>query len=158
MPKVGVRELQRDASGVIARVMRTGRPTIVTKHNEPVAAVVAIDPGELEDFVLSNAPEFVRSMREADRALAEGRTRSADAVFAEMAQERAEPKSPASRRAEPEPGRLTPREREILLLLSQGDTNGQIAERLGIKETTVRRHLVHVLEKLEVGSRVMPAS
>jgi prevent-host-death family protein len=150
MPKVGVRDLQRDASGVIARVMRTGRPTIVTKYNEPVAALVAIDPGELEDFVLANAPEFVQSMREADLALAEGRTQGAAEVFAELD---AEPEPADGWTAEPELPSITPREREVLVLLAEGRTNRQIAERLRINEATVRRHIRHVLAKLGTGEQ-----
>jgi len=149
MPKVGVRDLQRDASGVIARVMRTGRPTIVTKHNEPVAAVVAIDPGELEDFVLANAPEFVRSMRGADLALLEGRTRSADVVFEEI---EAEPTPPEDAR-EPHPSLLTEREREVLGLVADGFTNRDVAERLGVTPRTVERTLARAFDKLHIGVR-----
>jgi len=46
--------------------------------------MVAIDPDELEDFVLARAPEFTRSMRQADADLRAGRTRSAAEVFAEL--------------------------------------------------------------------------
>jgi prevent-host-death family protein len=152
MPKVGVRDLQRDASGVIARVMRTGRPTIVTKHNEPVAAVVAIDAGDLEDFVLANAPEFVRAMRSADRALVEGRTASADAVFAEI---EAEPMPRPTR--ESEPPRLSEREREVLRYVAEGFAMSDIAERLDVTPQTVKRTLTRTLVKLGAGERAMAA-
>jgi antitoxin (DNA-binding transcriptional repressor) of toxin-antitoxin stability system len=58
-------------------------PAIVTKHGTPVAAVIAIPPGDLEDFVLSHAASFLDDMATADADLAAGRTRPAAEVFAE---------------------------------------------------------------------------
>jgi len=84
MPTVSIRELANNASGVIASVADTGRPTVITKHGRPVAAVVPIDQDELEDFVLANAPEFVAGRAQADADLAAGRTRSLDEVLAEL--------------------------------------------------------------------------
>jgi pimeloyl-ACP methyl ester carboxylesterase/DNA-binding CsgD family transcriptional regulator len=48
---------------------------------------------------------------------------------------------------------LSPRERETLSLLSEGLSNSEIAERLGISEKTVRNHLSHLFDKLGVWSR-----
>jgi len=50
-------------------------------------------------------------------------------------------------------GELSPRERETLLLLADGLSNSEIAERLGISEKTVRNHLSHLFDKLGVWSR-----
>jgi hypothetical protein len=46
--------------------------------------MIAVDPDELEDYVLSRAPEYVRSTRAADADLRAGRTRNAEDVFAEI--------------------------------------------------------------------------
>ena len=48
---------------------------------------------------------------------------------------------------------LTPREIEILRLISTGLNNQAIAERLFISEHTVHRHVANTLTKLEVSSR-----
>ena len=48
---------------------------------------------------------------------------------------------------------LSPREREILEQLSDGLTNGQIAERLFISPITVRNHVSNILAKLQVTDR-----
>jgi pimeloyl-ACP methyl ester carboxylesterase/DNA-binding CsgD family transcriptional regulator len=48
---------------------------------------------------------------------------------------------------------LSPRERETLVLLADGLSNSEIAERLGISEKTVRNHLSHLFDKLGVWSR-----
>jgi DNA-binding NarL/FixJ family response regulator len=52
---------------------------------------------------------------------------------------------------------LSPREREILDLLTQGFADKEIADRLGVKHGTVRWHLQHVYEKLHVRSRTEAA-
>ncbi|MFD9909953.1 response regulator [Streptomyces sp. NPDC059063] len=53
--------------------------------------------------------------------------------------------------------RLTPREREVLALLAEGDTNAGVAERLGMRESTVKAHVSRVLTVLQVSNRVQAA-
>ena len=48
---------------------------------------------------------------------------------------------------------LTPRERDVLRLLSEGLDGAAIAERLFLSPATVRNHIQHVLSKLGVHSR-----
>ncbi|HMR48569.1 MAG TPA: LuxR C-terminal-related transcriptional regulator [Arachnia sp.] len=48
---------------------------------------------------------------------------------------------------------LTPAEREVVALVSQGMTNPQIGERLLMSRETVKTHLRHVFAKLDVHSR-----
>ncbi len=52
----------------------------------------------------------------------------------------------------PDPG-LTPREIEVLRLAAGGLTNRGIANRLSISARTVQVHLIHIFQKLDVGSR-----
>lgn len=52
---------------------------------------------------------------------------------------------------------LTPREREVLAGVAEGQTNKQIAARLGISDRTVQFHLGNVLSKLGVASRTEAA-
>lgn len=52
-----------------------------------------------------------------------------------------------------EPGGITAREAEILTHVATGETNRQIADRLGISEHTVRRHLQNIFAKLDLPSR-----
>lgn len=49
---------------------------------------------------------------------------------------------------------LTPREREILQLMSQGLPNKAIASRLSISERTVTTHVANIYSKLHVNNRV----
>ena len=52
---------------------------------------------------------------------------------------------------------LTPREREILVLLAEGHANKQIAQRLVISERTARTHVSNILRKLGLPSRTQAA-
>jgi DNA-binding NarL/FixJ family response regulator len=48
---------------------------------------------------------------------------------------------------------LTPRERQIVSLVTEGLTNKDIAERLFISEATARNHLTSILDKLDLADR-----
>ena len=48
---------------------------------------------------------------------------------------------------------LTAREREILQLLADGMSNGDVAQRLFISQETVKSHVRHILAKLEADTR-----
>jgi len=48
---------------------------------------------------------------------------------------------------------LSPREHDVLMLITEGLGNAEIGERLGISEKTVRNHVSNVFDKLGVWSR-----
>jgi DNA-binding NarL/FixJ family response regulator len=51
------------------------------------------------------------------------------------------------------PASLSPREREIVQCVSQGQSNKEVADRLGISAITVRHHLTSIFSKLGVAGR-----
>jgi NarL family two-component system response regulator LiaR len=53
--------------------------------------------------------------------------------------------------------RLTPREREVLVLIGRGFPNKRIAQELRVSEKTVKTHVGHVLGKLGVVDRTQAA-
>jgi two-component system, NarL family, nitrate/nitrite response regulator NarL len=53
---------------------------------------------------------------------------------------------------------LTVREREVLTMLVEAETGGEIARRLGISRNTVRTHIQSILSKLQVHSRLEAAA
>jgi len=60
--------------------------------------------------------------------------------------------------ASPVLGQLTARERDVLLRVAVGASNGQIATELALSPNTVKRHTANILEKLGVHSRVHAAA
>lgn len=59
----------------------------------------------------------------------------------------------SSRGEDPAFASLSPREREVLALITEGLGNAQIAERLSISEKTVRNHVSNLFDKLGVWTR-----
>jgi two-component system nitrate/nitrite response regulator NarL len=53
---------------------------------------------------------------------------------------------------------LTPRERQLVVLLCRGHANGQIARHLGVSEGTVKVHLHNIYGKLGVANRTSCAA
>ncbi len=88
---------------------------------------------------------LVRSLE----AVIEGHT-----VLPREAARRSTAVDPREQRASRLVGQLTPREREILQLLSDGATTKAIARRLHIAPNTVRSHVQGLLSKLQVHSRL----
>ena len=52
---------------------------------------------------------------------------------------------------------LSPREREILVLLGNAASNKEIADRVGLAEGTVKNHVTNILTKLDVRDRTQAA-
>jgi two-component system, NarL family, nitrate/nitrite response regulator NarL len=81
----------------------------------------------------------------------------ADAVLMSRAASGAEAASPVTQAARSSAPRLfeelTPRERDVLALLSDGYGNRVIAERLGLSEHTVKFHLASIYGKLGASTR-----
>ncbi|MFQ5847257.1 MAG: response regulator [Candidatus Methylomirabilales bacterium] len=94
------------------------------------------------------AQQFLELLRGISRGEAPISRAMAAKILAEFA--RQAPHDPGSA-----PGlRLSPREREVLELLTKGQTNKEIATALGISENTVKNRLKSILEKLHLENRV----
>jgi two-component system, NarL family, nitrate/nitrite response regulator NarL len=53
---------------------------------------------------------------------------------------------------------LTERERQIMLLVSEGLSNKEIGRRLNISDGTIKVHLHHIFQKLEINNRTVLAA
>lgn len=62
-----------------------------------------------------------------------------------------------SKAASPDLTPLTPREQDVLRLISDGSTNREIAEQLHIAEGTVKTHVTHLLDRLNLRNRAQLA-
>ena len=54
--------------------------------------------------------------------------------------------------------KLSPKEQEVLQFLTEGLTNKEIGNKLGITENTVKNHLKNILDKLHLENRVQAAT
>lgn len=112
---------------------------ILTTYDTQADIVAAVEAGAL-GYLLKDAPE--QALHDAVVATAAGRRTLAPEVADALAER-------MSRPAEA----LSAREIEILRALETGAGNRELAKMLFISEATVKTHLVHVFQKLGVGSR-----
>lgn len=138
------------------------------KRAAPGARVVVMDlmpvPEDIVEFVRQGASGFVaKSSTVADfvqtvRWVAEGRDVLPPALTGTLL-------SHLARHAEDRPApysvnsvRLTKREREIVALVADGNSNKEIAKRLHLSAHTVKSHVRNILEKLALNSRLQIAA
>ena len=101
-------------------------------------------------FLLKHVPpeELVRGVRVA----ASGEALLAPSITKRLIEEFARQRAPV--RAGTDLKTLTDRELEVLRLLGRGLSNPEIATELQVGEATVKTHVAHVLDKLELRDRV----
>jgi len=91
VPTVSIRDLANKASAVVDEVAKSGKPAVVTKRGEPIAAVVPID--HYNQWKRSRADFFERMSQAAGRSNLTAE--DADRLAAEaIAAVRAEPPPP----------------------------------------------------------------
>ncbi len=132
MPGMTGIELQRELT-------RQGNPMpviVITGHGDVPMAVDALKAGAM-DFLEKplNDEVLVRSIRAAmerdERSRAEGQELS---------------------RLSERLGRLTGREREVMMLIVDGLANNAVAEKLGISARTVEHYRANIMQKMEASS------
>ncbi|MFB8246138.1 response regulator [Streptomyces sp. NPDC001046] len=104
-------------------------------------------------FMLKDVPPgellaAIRSVHSGDAVVAPSTTRRLLDRFAPMLPSTAQ--QPQHKELE----RLTDREREVMVLVAQGLSNGEIAARLVLSEATVKTHVGRILTKLGLRDRV----
>jgi DNA-binding NarL/FixJ family response regulator len=102
-------------------------------------------------FLLKDVPPeellfAIRAVHSGDSVVAPSTTRRLIDQFAALL--------PGSQEDPDELGELTDREREVLMLVAHGLSNGEIAQRLFVSEATVKTHVGRVLAKLGLRDRV----
>jgi DNA-binding NarL/FixJ family response regulator len=143
MPRVDGIEATRQVTG-IARVV------ILTTFELDEYVFDALAAGA-SGFLLKAAPpeDLIRAIR----IVAAGDALLAPSVTKRLIEEFAKRPEPVATKAK-ELESLTEREREVLREIARGLTNAEIGKRLHVSETTVKTHVAHVLDKLELRDRV----
>ncbi|MFE9851954.1 response regulator [Streptomyces sp. NPDC005576] len=127
---------------------------IVTTFNVDEYVYEALRAGA-SGFLLKDAapPELINAVRTVARGeslLSPVVTRTLIGRFAERLRPVGAPASPERDRLET----LTPREREVLLLISEGLSNAEIAAELVLSPETVKTYVSRILTKLDLRDRV----
>jgi DNA-binding NarL/FixJ family response regulator len=127
-----------------------GKIVILTTYDLDEYVFDALAAGA-SGFLLKHVPpeELVRGVRVA----ASGEALLAPSITKRLIEEFAKQRAPV-RASGTDLKTLTDREREVLTLLGRGLSNPEIAKELKVGEATVKTHVAHVLDKLELRDRV----
>jgi DNA-binding NarL/FixJ family response regulator len=126
------------ASATAAITAAGGRVLVLTTYDTDADILRAVEAGAT-GYLLKDTPRD--QLVDAVRAAARGETVLAAPIAAKlMRQVRGHEQ-------------LTPREVEVLGLVAQGRSNGDIARELFIGEATVKTHLLRIFDKLDVADR-----
>ena len=132
-----------------------GHVVIVTTFDRDDYLFDALEAGA-SGFLLKNAgPEqLLDAVRAAGRGHALLAPEVTRRVIGKMASEGPAASGDDGRKEPAELAHLTAREREVLVLLGRGLSNGEIAAELVLGEATVKTHVSNVLAKLHLRDRV----
>ena len=128
---------------------------------DPSARVLVLTTFDLDEYVYealrAGASGFVLKDDSPEQLIAAIRTVAAgEALLSPTVTRRVIQKFAAMPRPAPpkELDELSEREREVFRLMASGLSNGEIGEELFISETTVKTHVTHILQKLNLRDRV----
>ena len=144
---IGMPELNGLEATRQIRRLTPAKVLILTVHEADAVLIELLDAGA-HGYVLKTAAG--RTLVEALRVLLEG-----GEFFTRGLDHRCHPASGARRRRGSTQARsavLTPREREVLQLLTEGKSNKEIGAILGITTKTAETHRAHILAKLDLHS------
>ncbi|MDF2668902.1 MAG: chemotaxis protein CheY [Paenibacillus sp.] len=141
-----------EATKLIKQIYPHIRIVVLTVSDHAADLFSAIQFGA-QGYLLKNMDpddwlSYLRALLDDD---ADGSRKLADKLFQHFRTDASIERAASS---DPDPGILTSRERELVICVTSGETNRQIAERLIISENTVKNHLKNILEKLQLENRV----
>ncbi|UFU07418.1 response regulator [Ruania halotolerans] len=127
-----------DTEDYLLEALRAGAVSFLLKDSHPETVVAAIHDAA------SGQPQFSPAVLTRLVALAAETSRPSEAA-------------PTHGPDAAPMGAITPREWEVGTFVAQGLTNSEIAEAMYVSTTTVKTHLAHLFEKLQVTNRVQLA-
>jgi DNA-binding NarL/FixJ family response regulator len=132
------------AEGLPSRVL------MLTTFDEEGIVYDAMKAGA-SGFLLKTAPPA--KLTDAVRTIAAGESLLAPAITRRLVEEFVR-RPPPGQAEQGQFAELTEREREVLRLIARGLSNAEIAAELVVSEATVKTHVNHVLQKLNLRDRV----
>ncbi|MET9551993.1 response regulator transcription factor [Streptomyces sp. NPDC006645] len=138
-----------EATGLITAVPGSARVVVLTTFDDDEYVYAALRAGAsgflIKDMSLEGILSAIRVVAAGEALIAPSVTRRLIEEFAA----RPEPAPPARSVAG-----ITEREREVLVLVGRGMSNGEIAERLVISVATAKAHVARLFSKLDARDRV----
>jgi DNA-binding NarL/FixJ family response regulator len=145
-----IRMPRMDGLAATREVAGLTRVVILTTYELDEYVFDALGAGA-SGFLLKAAPpeDLIRAIR----VVASGEALLAPSVTRRLIEEFAKRPQPSGKRPK-ELDSLTERELEVLREIAKGLTNGEIAKELHVSETTIKTHVAHLLDKLDLRDRV----
>lgn len=136
-----------EATAAICAAWPSARVIILTTFDRDDYVFRGVRAGAM-GYLLKDAPadDLIRTIRRVHAGEAFIQPEIASRTLRELLRPAAEPLEP-----------LSEREREVLVLLAQGASNREIADRLVISEGTVKNHVSSILGKLQAENRTQAA-
>ena len=128
-----------EATALILAARPATRVVVLTTYETDASILTAIEAGA-SGYLLKAAPQ--EEILAGIRSVARGEVALAPSIAAMLVG-----------RVKTRAITLSPRETEVLGLVAQGMSNPAIAKKLFLGEATVKTHLLHAFEKLEVSDR-----
>ena len=128
-----------DATARITSADQAPRVIVLTTYDNEADIIAAVEAGA-SGYLLKDAPP--EELIAAVRAAAAGQSALAPAITGRLMDRM---RAPATA--------LSVREAEVLGLVADGLSNARIAQQLFVSQATIKSHLVHIFDKLEVDSR-----
>lgn len=140
-----------EATRAIKKVSPKTSIIIVTMHENPEYLIAAIRAGAAGYlFKNTSRKELIAAIHQVLKGESFLNTELTRQLLHRLASE-----TRTTGRLIPDP--LTPREMDVLRLLTQGQTNREIAQNLSISTGTVKVHVEHIIAKLKVSDRTQAA-
>ena len=128
-----------EATSRILAAQPTVRVVVLTTYESDASILTAIEAGASGYLLKAAPPEEILA---GIRSVARGDVALAPSIAATLVRGMSRPTVA-----------LSARETEVLQLVAQGSSNRAIAAALFLSEATVKTHLIHVFEKLDVNDR-----
>ncbi len=138
----------REATRIICQQFPKTKVLVVSTFDEDEYITQAIKAGA-KGYLLKDMP--VEELAQAIRLVYRGYSQMGPGLMEKMLDRLNE--IPDAEEESPEFAELTPREVEVLNLIGTGCTNREIAQQLYIAEGTVKSHVTHILNRLNLKNR-----
>ena len=138
----------REATRIICQRFPESKVLVVSTFDEDDYITHAIKAGA-KGYLLKDMP--IEELAQAIRLVYRGYSQMGPGLMEKMLEGMTIDRSEAVE--QPEFAELTPREVEVLNLIGTGCTNREIAQQLYIAEGTVKSHVTHILNRLNLSNR-----